>query len=456
MSFSKSKRAVFISVFALSSALCAPASYGENLLDALKGAYNNNAQLNAARASVRAGDQDIALARSSFMPTVVAGGSYTRGWQHKVSSYADTGALQIQIKQNLFNGFQSYNNVEAAKANAAAQRQSLCNTEQNQLNNAVAAYVNVYISRRIAKLRQSNLIALEEQVRANRARLSVGEGTRTDLAQSEAARSRALSELSQAKADVKMKEAAYRQVVGLEPGAQLEEPALASDLPKTLEEAYAIAQKSHPAILAAKYAVEASSYSVRAKQGALLPQFDISASTSYSKNYSLPDSPMNGASSNIGLQFSMPLFTGGANSAQIRKSKELLGNARMQLDQYEAQVRESVEGAWASLEGLRSAVSAFRDSVKAAKVALNGRIHENRVGQATTLDVLNSRSELITMEVSLANAERNLVITSYNLKAAIGQLTAKNLKLDVPLYDSSNSFVAAERQLNGTKTLDGR
>ena len=87
---------------------------------------------------------------------------------------------------------------------------------------------------------------------------------------------------------------------------------------------------------------------------------------------------------------------------------------------------------------------------------MNGRIHENRVGQATTLDVLNSRSELITMEVSLANAERNLVITSYNLKAAIGQLTAKNLKLDVPLYDSSNSFVAAERQLNGTKTLDGR
>ena len=193
---------------------------------------------------------------------------------------------------------------------------------------------------------------------------------------------------------------------------------------------------------------------MKAKEGALLPQVDLSASTSYNQIYNGPGD--GGRSNSVGVSINVPIYQGGRTSAQIRQSKEQLGQARIQLDLAQDSVRENMSSSWSQLEGARASVIAYRDSVRAAEIALDGRVQENRVGQATTLDVLNSRTQLINAQISLVTAERNVVVASYNVQSAIGKMTADQLGLRVVKYDPEEHNKAVKDKWIGVRTPDGR
>ncbi|WP_455479931.1 TolC family outer membrane protein [Bartonella sp. B23] len=403
----------------------------ETLMDAFAKAYMHNAKLNSERAAVRISSDDVAIARSGMLPQIEGFGSYGRS-KPMVGSYTTSGSIGIKLNQRLFDGFITQNMFSSAQVKLQAQREYLRNAEQNTFLETVTAYANVYRARRIADLRRENLAALEEQVRSNQAKFDVGEGGRVDLSQAQAARSVAVSELSLARADVKSAEAVYRQIIGSDP-EKLKRPPVARDLPVNLDAAYQISVSMHPAILYAKYFVDASLYNVRAKEGALLPKVDFSATTAYNQIYS--GAGEDGVSKSIGLSVSVPIFEGGRTSAQIRQSKEQLGQARLQLDLAHSNTRQALTSAWFQLEGAHASVVAYRESVRAAKIALKGRIQENRVGQATTLDVLNSRTQLINAQIALAMAEHNAVVASYSVQSSIGKLTANYLGLKMNKID---------------------
>ncbi|MCZ2158257.1 TolC family outer membrane protein [Bartonella sp. 220] len=408
-----------LSVF-LSGAVCA-----ETLMDAFAKAYIHNAKLKSERAAVRISRDDVVIARSGLLPQIEGVGSYGRS-KPMVGPYTTSGSIGIRLNQRLFDGFVTQNMFSSAQVKLQAQHEYFRNAEQNTFLDAVTAYANVYQARRIADLRRENLAALEEQVRSNKAKFDVGEGGRVDLAQAQAARSVAVSELSLARAEVKSAEAAYRQVIGFEP-EKLQRPPVAKNLPMNLDAAYQLSVLMHPAILYAKYLVDAGLYNVKAKEGALLPKVDFSATASYNRVYS--GAGEDGVSKSIGLSVSVPIFEGGRTSAQIRQSKEQLGQARLHLDLAQSSTRQALTSAWFQLEGARASVIAYRESVRAAEIALKGRVQENRVGQATTLDVLNSRTQLINAQIALATAERNAVVASYSVQSFIGKLTANYLGL---------------------------
>lgn len=425
----------------------------ETLMGALAKAYNSNSALNSDRATVRIYDEDIAIARSGYRPSVNAFGGYSRGRNVTTAYYNTVGSIGIQLDQKVFDGFITKNSVAAAETQAQAQREFLRNSEQNLLFKAIQAYADVYAARRIATYRQQNLAALEEQVRADRARLEVGEGTRTDLAQSEAQRSQAISQLHQARADVKSKEAAYLHIVGDFAGP-LEPPLTAKNLPANIEDGFRIASSEHPAILSSKYAVDAASYAVKAREGALLPQVDFSASTSYNEVYN--GYGAGGQSNSVGVQLNVPVYQGGKSSAYVRQSKEQLGQAQIQVDLTRDQVREQLVSAWSQLEGVKSAAVAYRDSVRASQIALEGRIQENLVGQATTLDVLNSRAMVIDAQINLVLAERDVIVAGYAVKVALGRLSAASLGLQVSKYDPAEHYRAVKNKWIGIRPPDGR
>ncbi|WP_332061114.1 TolC family outer membrane protein [Bartonella sp. CB74] len=404
--------------------------YAETLMDAFAKAYIHNTKLNSERAVVRILGDDVIIARSGLLPQIEGIGNYGRS-KPMVGSYSTSGSIGIKLNQRLFDGFITQNMFSSAQVRLQAQREYLRNTEQNIFLDTVTAYANVYQARRIADLRRENLAALEEQVRSNQAKLDVGEGARVDLSQAQAARSVAVSELSFARADVKTAEAAYRQIIGSDP-EKLIRPLVARGLPINLDAAYKVSVVMHPAILYAKYLVDASSYNVKAKEGALLPKVDFSAATSYNRIYS--GHGEDGVSKSVGLSVSIPVFEGGRTSAQIRQSREQLGHARLQLDLARSNIRQALTTAWFQLEGARASVIAYRESVRAAEIALKGRIQENHVGQATTLDVLNSRTQLINAQIALAMAECNAVIASYSVQSAVGRLTASYLGLKTIKY----------------------
>lgn len=449
---------VSVAVLASAALLALPAS-AETIQGALAKAYQLNSSFNSARAGARVTDENVAIAKSGYRPTVAATASteYT-SVKGRSNARIATGSFGVQINQTLFDGFQTKNNVASAEAQVRASFESLRNTEQNTLFDAASAYMDVIRDRRIANLTEQNLKFLDEQVRAARSRLDVGEGTRTDVAQADASRSEAVAQLSIARATALTSAGTYRQVVGEDPGTLKAAAPVSKLLPRSIDAAYGIAQAQHPAILASMHLVDSAGFTVKSAEGALLPQITGSASVARSAQESAPDSLTDGTSTSasIGATLTVPIYQGGRASARVRQTKESLGQARIAVDVSRDQVRQAVTAAWSQYVAARERVAANRDTVSAAQLALNGVIEERNVGQRTTLDVLNSQADVITAQINLANSERDVVVASYAVLSATGQLTVDRLGLQVARYEPREHYDAVKDKWIGLRTPDGR
>ncbi|RWB00662.1 TolC family outer membrane protein [Mesorhizobium sp.] len=463
-SLRKSLFAAFLSATALSPL----GASAETILGALSKAYQNNSQLNSARAGVRVTDEGVAIAKSGWRPTITGSANidYSRGYfdarrnipgeNGKIA--ITTGNFGVQIDQTLFDGFQTKNNVAAAESQVRASVESLRNTEENILFNAASAYMDVIRDRQVAVLTEQNLQFLTEQARAARSRFEVGEGTRTDVAQADAERSSAVAELAAARAQALASAATYRQIVGDEPGRLRAASPLAKLLPSNLDAAIAIASSEHPAILATQHLVDAAAFSVKSAEGALLPQLSASAgvSSDYIKNDPLSSQDGTTNTANIGATLTIPIYSGGRTSAIVRQNKESLSQARIEVDVSRDTVRQAVTSAWTQYTAAQQTVVANRQVIAAAQLALSGVIEERNVGQRTTLDVLNAQATLITAKINQAAAERDLVVASYAILSAIGRLSVERLALQVVKYKPEEHYNAVKDKWFGLRTPDGR
>ncbi|MFC5038445.1 TolC family outer membrane protein [Tianweitania sediminis] len=448
-------RSLFVALLS-SSVVFSTSAWSESILGALSKAYEFNSQLNSARAGVRVTDEGVAIAKSGYRPVIAGFSNYTLSRQAGVR--LQTGGFGVSLSQNLFDGFQTLNNVRAAESQVFAQREALRNTEQNILFNAASAYMDVIRDRRIASLLQQNLAFLEEQVRAANSRFEVGEGTRTDVAQADATRASAVAQLAAARAQALASAATYRQVVGDEPnGLQAASP-VTKLLPATLDRSVDVALSQHPAIKSNLHVVDAQAFSVKSAEGALLPQLSAEAGVQRSFRESSLNSQQDGTSdsASIGLQLNIPIYNGGRTTATVRRNKEQLGQARIDVDVSRDQVRAAVTSAWTQYIAAQQSIAANRELVSAAQLALNGVQEELNVGQRTTLDVLDAQADVITAQVNLANSERDAVVASYAILSAVGALSAERLNLRVTKYEPKEHYNAVKDKWYGLRTPDGR
>jgi len=456
-------KTLFAAVLVSATALSPITASAETIIGALAKAYQYNSTLNSSRAGVRVTDEGVAIAKSGWRPTITGSASIdytnTRQANGGGNSKLTSGGYGIQINQSLFDGFQTKNNVAAAEAQVKASVESLRNTEENTLFSAATAYMDVIRDRQIAVLTEQNLQFLTEQARAARSRFEVGEGTRTDVAQADASRASAVASLSAARAQALASAATYHQVVGDEPGKLKPASPLGRLLPSSLDAAIAIGANEHPAILATQHLVDAAAFSVKSAEGALLPQ--LSASAGISENYrnAIPDlsgSNGNSTSANIGATLTIPIYSGGRTSAVVRQNKESLGQARIQVDVSRDQVRQAVATAWSQYTAAQQSVSANKQVIDAAQLALNGVIEERNVGQRTTLDVLNAQAAVITAKINQANSEHDVVVASYAILSAMGRLSVDRLALQVTKYKPEEHYNAVKDKWIGVRTPDGR
>jgi outer membrane protein len=447
----------------LAAALLAfpPAVSAQTLEQALAQAYVNNPTLNAQRAATRVVDERVPQALSGFRPQVSAGA--TAGVENTRTrlpgGIASNGTFYPRnygatVTQELFSGFRSVNQTRAAEAQVLGARETLRNTEQNVLLDAVIAYMDVLRSEAVVELQRQNLEALREQLRATRDRFDVGELTRTDVAQAEARVAQAESQLSAAQAQLKAARAAYRRDIGVEPRKLAPARPVEHLVPRVLDAAIAASEQQHPAIAAARHGVDAAQLQVKVAEGALLPIVSVEGSVSKSFDPSLSVESVTDAAV-IG-RLSVPLYQGGAEYSRIRESKETLGQRRLESDVTRDQVRAAVIQSFSLLAASRFQVEAAQAQVNAAQIALNGVREEFRVGQRTTLDVLNAQAELVNARVSLVTAQRDRVVNSYSLLAAVGRLNADELKLRVDTYSPEVHYNQVRDSWFGVRTPDGR
>ncbi|MEA2917542.1 MAG: outer membrane protein [Bradyrhizobium sp.] len=440
----------------------APAQ-AEGLPEALAKAYQSNPQLNAERARQRATDENVPQALAGYRPQIVA--SLSAGLQAVRNLLPDNTfqsaglkpwTIGITVTQTLFNGFKTANSVRVAELQVQSGREALRNVGQGVLLDAVTAYTNVLANQSLVEAQRANVTFLRETLGIVQKRLNAGDVTPTDTSQAEARLSRGLADLNSAEVNLAISQATYAQVIGNPPSRLSPAEPVDRYLPRSREEATALAFKSHPAVLAAGFDVDVATTSINVAESSLYPTVTLQGNASKSRDSDPTLGTFATDQASVVGQVTAPLYDGGTAASQTRQAKEISAQSRLVLDQVRNQARTAATGAWVAHEGAKIAVSASESEVRAAGVALQGVQKEAAGGQRTTVDVLNSQQDLISAKARLIGAQRDRVIASYTLLSAIGKLDVKTLALNTPDYLPEVHYHQVRDAWHGLRTPSGQ
>ncbi|WP_293424347.1 TolC family outer membrane protein [Phreatobacter sp.] len=441
--------------------------HAQSIEQTLIQAYRNNPDLNAARAGVRVANEGVPAALSGYRPsvnaTVTAAGQYTESASGSIlgAPGADRTlrtmprSASITATQPLFDGNRTTNTVRQADQNVLVARETLRNTEQTVLLASATSHMNVLREQAVLDLRRRNVEVLREQLRATRDRFNVGEVTRTDVALAESALQAAVAAATGAESDLANSRSVYIQQVGIAPGRLTPARTIERLLPRNLDGAVITGQSEHPAIRGARHGADAQMLQVRIAESALYPTLGLSATVTRSAEQTGPATQSFSAA--VGATLTIPIFAnGGRDYATIRQAKEAYGQRRIQIETAAASVRQAVMQSWAALEASRAQIQAAEVQVRAQEIAVNGIREEYKVGQRTIIDVLNATQTLTEARVALVRAQRDRVVLSYSVLAAMGRLSGSRLALRTDIYDPTVHYDQVRDLWIGVRTPDGR
>lgn len=427
----------------------------ESLFDALTLAYQTNPTLQEQRANLRALDENVVQAKTGLRPTASISADYARqqtyyGNLTKTSIFStakvrsvegSSSGATLSVTQPLYTGGRVSSAIDAAQADVLAGRENLRSVEAGVLFNVIQAYVDVRRDQERLKISQDNVAVLQRQLDEAQARFDVGEITRTDVAQAQARLAAAQAGLSSAQAQLAISRASYAAVVGQNPGDLEAEPSLDNLLPTTIESAFDAAEKSNPQILAADYTEQASRARVAQAKAATRPSVSLRGSVGWTDNASGNNPPFDNydRGSSASVVTTVPLFTGGLTTSQIRQAEQRSNADRLAIEVARRDVLKNIAQAWNGLQGQRALLISNEEQVKAARIAFEGVRQEAQVGLRTTLDVLNAEQELRNAELALVSARHDEYVAAALLLQAMGSLEARYLTPDVPRYDPTKN-----------------
>jgi outer membrane protein len=433
-------------------------SQARTLQDALSEAYANNPTLQSNRALLRATDEGVPQALAGWRPTIALAGSvgYGDGTFRNASrgSFAPTTTRnsrdifsdQATLTQPLYRGGATRAGTSAADNRVFGQRARLLATEQLVFTNTINAYVGVIQAQQLLQLNINNEQVLARQLQATNDRFRVGEITRTDVAQAEAALAGARATRQTSEGNLQTARATYRQLVGELPD-QLVEPQPIKLPIKNQAEVIQLSSANNPNVIAALFDDAAAKDNIDLAFSQLMPQLSLQASAARSDNSSIYGQRSIGGQ--VLLNASVPIYQGGAEYSKVRQAKQQEQQARKNIEDVRRQSIQQATAAWETLQATRATIDSTRAQIRANRIALEGTQREAIVGSRTTLDVLNAEQTLLNSQVTLVQNLANLVTNSYAVAAAIGRLTARDLNLNVPLYDETAYYNAVRQKLFG-------
>jgi len=461
----RSARRLAFGLAVLSLTLGCGGAGAETIGGALIKAYFKNPDINQQRAAVRATDENVPKATAGYRPTVSA--EADAGIQQlnadlpalaggNTSTFSRPRGYGLTVNQTLWNGERTFNSVRQAESGVMAARETLRNTEQNVLLDGVTFYMNVLRDTAILDLDRNNVEVLQEQLRQTRDRFTVGEVTRTDVAQAEASLAGAQATALAAQSTLQTSIANYRQTIGDEPKNLAPVKPLDRPLPKTITEAIAISQVEHPAIVGSLHGVDAAELNIKVIEGALYPTVGLTGQVSQRFDEAGESVPNRVLTASLVAQITVPIYDGGVTYASTRQAKEQLGQQELQTDLQRDRVRAAVVSAWGVNENSVSIIRSAKAQVAAAEIALAGIREEAKVGQRTTFDVLTAQQTLLNARVQLVSAQHDQVVASYAVMSAVGRLSTANLGLAATQYDPKVHFDQVKDKWFGLRTPDGR
>lgn len=438
-----------------------PSFIPHTLQEALAATYLTNPTLQAARATLRATDENVPTALAGWHPTVTGqvGLSYYNG----INDYAGVGhprthqslrrydtpgySAGVAINQPIYSGGKTTAATHEAVNQVMAARAHLISVEQQVFKQVVSAYVGVIEDEQLLQLNINNERVLQQQLRATNERFRVGEITRTDVAQAEAAYASAQATRQQSEGTLQTAQATYMQVVGMAPPPNLIPPQPLILPVKNEQTAAALAVKNNPDVIHALFTEATHKDSVGVAMSAIMPK--VSATMGYQRQVNQALNNQVNDSKYAALNFNVPIYQGGSEYAGVRQAKQLAQEAHREVDIQRRSAAQDAVSNWQKLVTYQASIASNRIAIKAGTVALDGVERQAMVGTSTTLSVLQQQETLLQAQVALVQSLSSMVIASYNVAAAIGRLTATDLKLNVPLYDDKAYYNAVKDRLWG-------
>ncbi len=432
------------------------AAGARTLRKSLADAYYTNPRIKAARAQLKEIDEQAAQAISNWRPSASLSADLGRAWSRATSR--STGVtirsrtariprgVNLTVSQTIWRGGRNFAQLRQAEGNIRAQRSRLLSTEQTVFLEVVRAHMNVVRDLAVVRLSEVNVVRLIRQLRATRDRFSVGEVTRTDVAQAQARVARARADLIRAEGELQNARANYRNLVSRLP-SKLRKPRRFLLIPKQRGEVIRQARRYHPDVIAAIFAERAAYAAVDLVRGELLPTLSVEGTIGHNRDSGGPDTSANSAS--VTARLTVPLYLSGATMSRMRAAKQAVFRLKYDRAQAYRTVTENATQGWNSYRTASSQVRAFRSEARANGIALEGVRQEARAGLRTVLDVLDAQQELFQSRVDLVRAERDRVVAAYEVWAAMGRMTARHLRLRVKRYDPTAYYKAVKYKLWG-------
>ena len=412
--------------------------FAETFMSALKKAYNDNPELNAERESLNISEQELKISKGSYLPTVTLSGSKSEEETDKLTNRdgsnasitnVDPTVKSITIEQTLID-FGRGAELAKSKIGIDLAKAKFLKKEQDILYKSIQAYTELLSANEKLKINKSNVNLLDRQVETDRIRLERGNISLSDVAQSESSLAGAQAKLIQAENDFLTSKLNYENVIG-----KLKDPELLDkssiteiELPNELNSAIKISKKNNPDLIIAQLEYEQSKKDTTSAKANLAPSaklsFDRSQTDDLNATYDEREKDT------LKATVTWPFYSGGKNYANLNKSKSLELQKNLLLDNIVKKNQTDVASAWSNYQSNQSLLSSVNAQVNAAEIANEGIVAEYNSGSdRTTLEVIQSNSLLLNAQISLADSEKNYILSQFNLLKSVGLLNNKYLKI---------------------------
>ena len=403
----------------------------------IKSALENNLKLNAERKNKKSIEQNVNISRSEFLPSISLSGNQSssqstnrtdQSGSNLSDTSVDTETTTISVDQKIFQGFKGFNSLKKSELEVNQASFRLQQTEQQTILKAVSAYFDLKFKNKNEQFNLSNVNLFERQVESDSARLQKGEITLTDLAQSESSLAGANANLIKAKTELQASKTNFERIIRKKaPHPIKDNERIIVDLPTTLKEAINIAKSNNLDLLIAKLNYQIAEKDLNIEKAKLSPSASINYSKSENQDYSASVDELD--EETVKATITWPIVKGGENISSIKKSSLKKQQSLLLSKDAENKVITETTNAWSKYQSSESVLTATEAQLKAAEIANEGITLEYDSGNTrTTLEVIQSRSLLLDARIAFARAERDYIISKFELSFQLGTLSLNSIK----------------------------
>ena len=397
-------------------------------------ALKNNFKLKAERQSLESAKQSKNISRSEFLPSITLSGEQssstsTNRTSKNGSNLSDTNSdseiKTLSVEQKIFSGFKGLNTFKKSELETKKAKLFLKRAEQQTILDAASAYFDLVFKSENEMFNLLNISLFERQVESDNARLQKGEITLTDLAQSESSLAGANANLIKAQTEFLVSQTNFERTTREKvPNVKTLNKKTVLILPNTLKESLAMANLNNLDLLISEIEYEIAIKDLNIERARLSPSASINYSKSENKDFSSTIDDLDKES--VKATVTWPIIKGGENISSIKKSSFNKQRFQLILQDMKNKITTETSNSWSKYQSSKSVLQATRSQLKAAEIANEGITLEYDSGNTrTTLEVIQSRSLLLDSRIAFAKAERDFIVSQFELAKQIGSLSIK-------------------------------